>query len=199
MRTTPSSLPAGAGGAAAPQLNRARLLLLAIALALLVGGLFGMPRLYTLWCRYAGTQTNPNRPELLALPPSHSGRFITVLFEGVALDSLPVRIYPDQVSQQVELGQQTTNLYHITNVSGTRVHFRPVHTLSPLQATTRLALRQCFCFQNQELGPHESRDFPVVYIFQPGLDERITTVTMRYSLFSLEPAPAAPGAAGVAP
>jgi cytochrome c oxidase assembly protein Cox11 len=36
------------------------------------------------------------------------------------------------------------------------------------------------------VGPGETREFPVVYTLAAGLDERITNVTIRYSLFEIE-------------
>ena len=99
----PSPLPAGRAAAA----GRGRLLLIALVtlpVVMLVFFLFFFKAFYGLWCRMSGTQLSPNNPAAALAPTVHTGRFITINFEGSPYDGLPVRFYPDQAEIQYEVG-----------------------------------------------------------------------------------------------
>ncbi len=180
----PSPLPAGRAAAA----GRGRRLLIALVtlpVVMLVFFLFFFKAFYGLWCRMSGTQLSPNNPAAALAPTVHTGRFITINFEGSPYDELPVRFYPDQAEIQYEVGTDGRNTYHFKNISDEVVAFRPIHQVSPIAATTAFGMKVCFCFTNQTIGPHETRDFPVVFTFNQDLDPRIRTVTIRYGLFRM--------------
>ncbi len=182
------------GGSALPGRGRSRtvafgLLLALLAVGMMYLGLSKFPELYGLFCRALGVAQNPNGARAVAAPSQHSGRFIDVIFEGVAMDRLPVHFYPDQTEVRLEVGTDASNTYHFKNVSDHAVSFRPVHQISPVAAARPevFGLKVCFCFANQTIPAGETRDFPVVFTFTPALDERINTVTVRYSLFGIAP------------
>jgi cytochrome c oxidase assembly protein subunit 11 len=158
-------------------------LLIAVPLAMLAIGVFAMPKLYGFWCKISGTQLSPNNPQAAAAPGVHTGRFITVFFEANVGDSLPVRFWADEPQQQVEVGVDGRNMYHFHNLSDHVIRFRPVHYISPINASTQFGMKVCFCFNDQELQPGEEKSYPVVFTFAPGLDQRIKTVSVCYTLF----------------
>jgi cytochrome c oxidase assembly protein subunit 11 len=145
------------------------------------------PELYGMFCRALGVAQNPNGARAIAAASQHSGRFVDVIFEGVAMDQLPVHFYPDKPEVRLEVGTDASNTYHFKNVSNHAVSFRPVHQISPVAAARPdvFGLKVCFCFANQTIPAGETRDFPVVFTFTPALDERINTVTVRYTLFEI--------------
>jgi len=187
------SAPGGIiGGATLPGRGRGRMVLFGALLALFAMtmmylAIYKFPALYGLFCRVLGVAQNPNGARAVAAPSQHSGRFIDVIFEGVAMDRLPVHFYPDRTEVRLELGTDATNIYHFKNVSDHAVSFRPVHQISPVAAARPevFGLRVCFCFTNQTIPAGETRDFPVIFTFTPALDERINTVTVRYTLFEI--------------
>ncbi len=172
---------------------RARMVLLAIllgmvAVAMAYLALAKFPELYGMFCRAIGVEVNPQGARTAVASGQHSGRFIDIIFEGVAMDGLPVHFYPDHPELRLELGTDATNVYHFKNVSNHTVSFRPIHQISPAAAARpeAFALRVCFCFANQTIPAGETRDFPVTFTFTPALNERINTVTVRYSLFAID-------------
>jgi cytochrome c oxidase assembly protein subunit 11 len=187
------SAPGGiAGGSALPRRGRGRMvvsgvLLALVALTMMYLAIYKFPELYGMFCRALGVAQNPNGARAVAAPSQHSGRFIDVIFEGVAMDKLPVHFYPDKTEVRLEVGTDAGNTYHFKNVSDHAVSFRPVHQISPVAAARPevFGLKVCFCFANQTIPAGETRDFPVVFTFTPALDERINTVTVRYSLFEI--------------
>lgn len=165
-------------------------------LALLIAGLpvmmgllafVAMPRLYSLWCTVTGTGMNPNNAAIAAAPDAPTGRFVEVFFESKAYDGLPVKFWCDKPSVQVEVGREASNTYYLQNTGPAALHIRPIHQVSPIAATPHFGMRLCFCFNDQILQPGETKEFPVAFTFSPKLDERTSTVSVCYSLFSITP------------
>jgi cytochrome c oxidase assembly protein subunit 11 len=157
--------------------------LVLVPVCMLLFALFFFKPLYQLWCRATGTALRPNDPGVAAAAGVHTGRFIKVYFEANVCDGLPVRFWPEQTSQEVEVGVDGRNVYHFHNLSDKTVRFRPVHYLTPINASTQFGMKVCFCFNDQEMAPGESKEYPVVYTFAPELDARIKTVSICYTLF----------------
>jgi cytochrome c oxidase assembly protein subunit 11 len=160
------------------------IVVLPIAIGLIA--LFGFRAFYQLWCRQTGTSLRPNDPAVAAMLGVHTGRFIKVWFESRVDDALPVDFGPDAASAQVEVGMDGRATYRIANRSDRAVRIRPVHYIAPINASTAFGMKVCFCFNDLTLAPHESRAYPVIFEFAPRLDDRIHTVTICYTLFSLE-------------
>ena len=155
------------------------------ALAMMLFFLFGYSAFYGLWCKITGTSMNPNNPETALAAPVVAGgeeRHIEVFFEAKAYDRLPVRFYPNEPRVIATIGKDSTVIYRFKNLSDETVRFRPIHQVSPLIAGQHFSMKMCFCFNDQTLGPGESTEYPVVFTFGPGVDERVTSVTVRYSL-----------------
>jgi cytochrome c oxidase assembly protein subunit 11 len=157
--------------------------LILVPFAMLVISIYAMPPMYRLWCKISGTQLSPNNPNAAAAVGRHTGRYIDVFFEANVSDNLPVRFWADEPKQQVEVGVDGRNVYHFHNLSDHVIRFRPVHYISPINASTQFGMKVCFCFNDQEMQPGEEKSYPVVFTFAPGLDQRIHTVSICYTLF----------------
>jgi cytochrome c oxidase assembly protein subunit 11 len=154
------------------------------AIAMMLFFLFGYSAFYTLWCRITGTGLNPNNPPAANAGPvvPGSARQIEVFFEAKAYDHLPVRFYPSEPRVMATVGGDSTVMYRFKNLSDESVHFRPIHQVSPLIAGEHFSMKMCFCFNDQTIGPGQSSEFPVIFSFDDKIDERISSVTVRYSL-----------------
>ncbi len=171
------------------RLSRLKLTVLVAGLPLTMGlvAFFAMPPLYSLWCSLTGTTMNPNNAAVASAAPAPTGRFVEVFFESRTYDKLPVRFWCDQISVQVEVGRESFNTYHLLNTGDKVLHIRPVHQVSPTSATPHFGMRLCFCFNDQIIQPGEEKTFPVAFTFSPELDPRTSTVSVCYSLFSIDP------------
>jgi cytochrome c oxidase assembly protein subunit 11 len=165
--------------------NRMLLILGAFALGMMLFFLFGFKAIYTLYCTASGTAMKPNNQALALAPAVSTGRFITVRFESRIFDGLPVTFAVDAPQSHIEVGKEATVTYRVTNTSDRPIHLRPIHQVSPINATLAFGMRICFCFQDQVLAAHETKTFPVVYKFAPQLDHRINDVALCYSLFDV--------------
>lgn len=159
--------------------------LILVPVAMLLFALFAFKPLYRLWCQASGTALRPNVEEVATLHGVHTGRYVKVYFGATVDDHLPVRFEPEDRDQMVEIGMDARNTYHIENLSDHVVSLRPVHYISPINASRRFGMKVCFCFNDQVLQPHERRSYPVVFLFAPDLDSRIHTVNLCYELFAL--------------
>lgn len=164
--------------------KRLLLKLIGVALGCLVIGFLLIP-MYRSFCKAFGLNNSPNNSKVASAAPQPTGRMIEVFFEPKIYDALPVQFFPDEMSQKIEVGVDVRNTYHFKNLSNETVHFRPVHQVSPPWVGKDFGMKVCFCFNDQTIGPGETRDFPIVYSFAPTLEERVNVVTIRYSLFKI--------------
>jgi len=184
--STADLVPAEVPTPARPASNgRLLLILVAGAVAMVVFAFVVLPPLYSLFCRVGGSAMNPNNATVANAPAVTTGRFVEVFFESKVFDKLPLRFVPQHERQRVEVGGDTPNLYRLQNLSDQVVRFRPIHQVDPGIIQQHFGMKVCFCFTDQEIGPGEERELPVVYRFDPAMDERVQDVTICYSLLSL--------------
>ena len=165
----------------------AMLLLIPIGMACL--GFVVFPPLYSLWCKVTGTQVSPSAavdPSLSALP-AVGARPIEVIFNQRA-NELPVRFWAERRIVTALPGETVANVFHFVNLSDRTVRFRPIHSVSPAQANQGLVMKLCFCFNDQEIAPGASRDFPVELAFAPTIGGNVTQAYITFILLPLEPA-----------
>jgi cytochrome c oxidase assembly protein subunit 11 len=110
-------------------------------------------------------------------------RDVQVKFMGVASTGLPVRFGPSASLIHVVPGRPVHLDYTFTNMSDDSVFFRAVHSVAPQRAAREFQLIQCFCFEDQTLGPRETRVLPVYFALSPRTPGDINEVQLSYTLF----------------
>jgi cytochrome c oxidase assembly protein subunit 11 len=68
-----------------------------------------------------------------------------------------------------------------------------VPSYGPQLAGQYIQKLECFCFQQQTLGPKEVRRMPVVFIIDPKMPQDLGTVTLSYTFFEVAGAQKQPG------
>ena len=119
-------------------------------------------------------------------------RDITVTFMGVSASGLPIRFGPTIPSVTTHPGMPVRLSYIFTNMSDDSVFFRAVHSIVPEKAAREFQLMQCFCFDDQALGPRETRSMPVYFALSPRMPTEIEELTLSYTLFPRDPKKALP-------
>ena len=114
-------------------------------------------------------------------------RNIHVKFMGVSGSGLPVRFGPSEPSIMVRPGKPIHVAYTFTNMSEDSVYFRAVHSIRPAEAAKEFQLMQCFCFDDQTLGPRETRELPVYFALSPRFPAKVDELILHYSLFPRDP------------
>jgi len=114
-------------------------------------------------------------------------RDITVDLMGVSASGLPVRFKPSVSSVTTIPGKSVHLSYDFVNMSDDSVFFRAVHSIAPVAAAREFQLIQCFCFEDQTLGPRESRTLPVYFALSPRVPVGINELTLSYTLIPRDP------------
>jgi len=106
---------------------------------------------------------------------------------GVSASGLPMRFAPSVASVTTIPGRPVHLSYTFTNMSDDSVFYRAVHSIQPLQAAKEFQLIQCFCFEDQSLGPRETRTLPVYFALSPRMPAGVEEMTLSYTLFPRDP------------
>ncbi|TMQ60085.1 MAG: hypothetical protein E6K76_02915 [Candidatus Eisenbacteria bacterium] len=114
-------------------------------------------------------------------------RNITVTLMGISASGLPIRFRPSVPSVVTNPGRPVHLSYVFTNMSDDSVFFRAVHSIVPQKAAREFQLIQCFCFEDQTLGPRESRTLPVYFALSPRMPPEIEEMSLSYTLFPRDP------------
>ena len=75
--------------------------------------------------------------------------------------------------------------YEIANVRGAPVTGQAVPSYGPALAAQYFRKLECFCFQQQTLGPGETRRMPVTFVVDPALPKDVNTITLSYTFFEV--------------
>ncbi|OGC76445.1 MAG: hypothetical protein A2Z27_04505 [candidate division Zixibacteria bacterium RBG_16_50_21] len=137
--------------------------------------------LFRMYCQKVGIAIAPNNEAKADL--QKTDREVTVLFTGVVADDMPIVFKADKAFDEIKLGEESKTSYHFVNLSDDTIFFRPVHSVLPENAATKLTLKKCFCFDDQTILPGQSYTLPVVYSFASDLDTSIERITFHYTLF----------------
>ncbi len=111
-------------------------------------------------------------------------RTITVEFDANARG--PWDFKPETRSLQVHPGELATVMYEFRNVQDRRMAAQAIPSYAPKQATAHFTKLECFCFNEYQLAPGESRRWPVVFVIDPKLPRDVTTITLSYTFFEVK-------------
>lgn len=173
----------------------------AFAAVLAVAGMTGLAYaavpLYDLFCRvtgYGGT------PTVAAVAPGPGAGTVTVRFNADTARGLPWAFRPEQTQMTVRTGESALAFYRATNRGEREIVGTATFNVTPAKAGKHFAKIDCFCFQEQRLGPGESADLPVAFFVDPEIHEdpsteEVTTLTLSYTFFEADGADTGPVAA----
>jgi len=159
------------------------LILAGLGIFMFVFAFINVP-LFRMYCQKVGIAISPNTKG--SLESKSNGRQVTVLFTSVVAGNAPILFKPKESFQTIPLGETAKNEYRFVNLSNDTIHFRPIHSVLPENAATKLTLTKCFCFDDQVILPHQEYILPVLYSFKSDLDSEVENITMHYTLFPKE-------------
>ena len=170
--------------------ERKRLTRTAGIAAAVVAGMTGMAfaavPLYKAFCQVTGYGGATQTAE--AAPSRVLDQRIEVRFDANHAPDLPVTFQPQQVSQELRLGETGLAFYRVRNLSDAPIVARASYNVTPHVAGQYFVKLECFCFQDRVLAPGEEADLPVIYFVDPDLvsnpdTAEIGTVTLSYTFF----------------
>lgn len=158
--------------------------------ALMTGAAFAAVPLYQLFCQVTGFDGTTMRAD--KAPDRVLEKAVTVRFDS-NVRNLDWRFRPDQVSQDLKIGETGLAFYTVTNNSDRPVTGMASYNVVPESAGAYFSKLECFCFQEQTLQPGETMQFPVAYFVDPRIVENAETkgieeITLSYTFYPVEPA-----------
>lgn len=167
---------------------RLGLTVLAVVVAMVVLAYASVP-LYNLFCRVTGfggtTQTAQSLPDTVL------DRIVTIKFNAATHKNLPWHFVPEQRQIDVKLGQRGLTAFQAVNKRATPSTGTAIYNVTPLKAGKYFHKIQCFCFDEQTLGPKERADMPVVFYVDPAMSDDpsmddVNVITLSYTFFKAQ-------------
>jgi cytochrome c oxidase assembly protein subunit 11 len=182
--------------------NGVTVVLLVSVVAGMVGLSFASVPLYRMFCQVTGFGGTTQRAA--AAPGAVGDAFVTVRFDAATAPDLAWEFRPLVREVKVRPGEQIEMAYRATNRSAAATTGTATYNVTPVKTGIYFDKLQCFCFNEQKLGPGESRDMGVVFFVDPDLlkdpgTRDVRTITLSYTMFRKPDAAAAhvPNAPGV--
>lgn len=147
--------------------------------------------LYRMFCQaysYGGTTAvGHDRDKIEAMRPVKN-RLFKVKFNADIGASMRWNFKPQQNEIDVLPGETALAFYTATNPSDQPVIGISTYNVIPFEAGQYFNKIQCFCFEEQQLNPHEQVDMPVFFYLDPEIAEDpklefIDEITLSYTFF----------------
>lgn len=162
-----------------------------VALVAMIAFTVALVPLYDVFCQITGLNGRAaNQARVIASGEVDTSRYITVQFITRTGSGLPWRLEALDRQVRVHPGQAHEVRFAFTNHGKTAYRGRAVPSVSPAEASLHLRKVTCFCFQEQRLEAGEHLELPLVFQLAPDIPESVHTVTLVYTLYPVEEAPA---------
>jgi cytochrome c oxidase assembly protein subunit 11 len=166
----------------------------------MVGASYAAVPFYDWFCRTTGfngtTQVATSAPAEGPL-----ARKISVRFDANVGPGLPWKFEPEQNEIEVRIGEVVTVFYTVTNQAARATAGVAAYNVAPLTVGAYFQKINCFCFDEQIMGPGEKREMPVVFYVDPALakdseNDGLNTITLSYTFYPVRDVAPKPVAAG---
>ena len=166
----------------------------------MVGASYAAVPFYDWFCRATGfngtTQVATSAPSDAPL-----ARKIFVRFDANVGPGLPWKFEPEQTEIEVRIGEVVTVFYSVTNQAARTTAGVAAYNVAPLTVGAYFQKINCFCFNEQTMGPGEKREMPVVFYVDPQLardseNDGLKTITLSYTFYPVRDVAPKPVAAG---
>ncbi len=168
--------------------NRRMLKKLLVVAVGMFGFGFALVPFYNTICEVAGLRAiwQPGEAEgTVANTQVDLTRTVTVEFDSNTRQ-LPWTFKPHAPSMQIHPGELTQITYEVKNTLNEAVTGQAVPSYGPMLAARYFRKLECFCFSQQTLAAHETREMPVVFVIDPDLPRDVNTITLSYTFFRVD-------------
>jgi cytochrome c oxidase assembly protein subunit 11 len=171
-----------------------KVFLIGLTVAVVMFGFcFAMVPLYSLICKATGINTSvPGSGLLTAVsaqttePPDLS-RVITVQFVAVNHNGMPWDFYPLTKSLQVHPGENSKVYFYVKNPTEKTMTVQAIPSITPSEALSYFHKIECFCFTQQTLKGHDSKNMPMTFRIDKEIPKEVHVITLAYTLFDTGP------------
>lgn len=166
--------------------------LVCIAIAMFGFGYLLIP-LYDVFCDVTGLNGKAaNQPVARSAVQERqeSTREVTVEFIGIVSAGQAWQFSPQVTRMKVLVGKMTQTAFSATNLATNARVAQAVPSVAPGVASKHLNKIECFCFNRQPLASGQQAELPLLFMVDVTLPEKITTITLTYTLFDVTDAQA---------
>lgn len=163
-----------------------------IALGVMTVGLsYAAVPLYRIFCQaysYGGTTGQIEANQAVSNMKAIKDRPIKVRFNADTASSMQWNFKPQQPDITVLPGETALAFYTAVNPTDKAVTGISTYNVIPFEAGQYFNKIQCFCFEEQQLNPHEQVDMPVFFYIDPEYIEDpkmefIDEIVLSYTFF----------------
>uniref|UniRef100_U5EF77 Cytochrome c oxidase assembly protein COX11, mitochondrial n=1 Tax=Corethrella appendiculata TaxID=1370023 RepID=U5EF77_9DIPT len=158
---------------------------------LAVGLSYAAVPLYRMFCQaysYGGTTGQGHDADKVARMKRIADRIIKIKFNADIGASMRWNFKPQQYEIKVVPGETALAFYTAKNPTDKPVIGVSTYNVVPFEAGAYFNKIQCFCFEEQQLNPHEEVDMPVFFYIDPEIVddpkmELVDSITLSYTFF----------------
>ncbi len=166
--------------------KRMALALAGVTLAMFAFG-YALSPLYDAMCKVLGINGKTAGQVDVQTVSAHkvdTSRLVTVEFTGLATTGLPWEFRPLTKKLELHPGEVAEVRYLVHNDSDETVIGQAIPSVTPGESAAAFRKIECFCFSQQTLKPHETREMPVRFYVDPSLGKAVQVVTLSYTFFN---------------
>lgn len=150
---------------------------------------FASVPLYRLFCQVTGFNGTPQTGA--SLPGKIVDRSVTIKFNADVGRGLNWDFNPEMRQINVKLGEKGLTAFHARNKENRPGGGTALYNVTPLKAGKYFHKIQCFCFDEQILGPRQEVAMPVMFYVDPALDDDpnmadVHVITLSYTFYPAE-------------
>jgi len=162
-----------------------------VTLAMFAFG-YALSPMYDVMCRALGINGKTGRTDVqtVAAEPVDMSRTVTVEFTGLATSGLPWEFKPLTKKLELHPGETREVKYLVRNLAKEEITGQAIPSVTPGESAPHFKKIECFCFTRQTMKPGETREMPVRFVVDAGLDRDVQTITLSYSFFNIDKASA---------
>jgi cytochrome c oxidase assembly protein subunit 11 len=153
---------------------------------------YALSPMYDVMCKAFGLNGKTGRTDVqtVAAEPVDLSRTVTVEFTGLATSGLPWEFEPLTKKLELHPGETREVKYLVRNLAQEEITGQAIPSVTPGESAPHFKKIECFCFTRQTLKPGETREMPVRFVVDAGLDKDVQTITLSYSFFNIDKASA---------
>lgn len=159
--------------------------LLTVVLGMFCFGFLLVP-IYDVICDVTGLNGKTGDQYVVSEAPDvDETRWVTVQFTTSNNADMPWDFSPSEVKLEVRPGAMHETYFVAKNTTGQRMVAQAVPSVAPFSVAQYLHKTECFCFNQQVLEPGESIEMPLKFFVDADIPERVSKLTLSYTLFNL--------------
>jgi cytochrome c oxidase assembly protein subunit 11 len=164
---------------------------LLVAAVFVFGASYASVPLYKVFCQvtgFGGTTQRADEAKAITVKPVSGAKIIKVDFMSNVHDAMPWKFRPTQKSVKLVPGETALAFFTVKNPTDKAITGVATYNVHPPKAGLYFNKIQCFCFEEQRLGPHEEIDMPVFFFIDPEFADdptmhNVESIVLAYTFF----------------